>query len=193
MDEEDTRLLVKYRKGDPAALGELVEKYRRPLFGFILNMTGTQTDADEVFQEVWLRVITRFSLYRPSSFAGWVMRIARNIIIDRSRRRKAVVSLDATNEEGSALVEVLPAQGPGPGAEAENRDLNRRLAEAVRSLPREQREVFVLRMQSGLSFKEIAAVQKVSINTALARMQYALAKLRPALAREYGELKGGTA
>jgi RNA polymerase sigma-70 factor, ECF subfamily len=190
MDDNDTKLLRLYRRGDAGALGALVEKYRRPLFGFILNMTGSQADADEVFQEVWLRVITKFTLYRPSNFLGWLIRIARNVIIDRSRRRKAQVSLDAESEEGTSLGDVLAAPGPGPSGEAANRELGRRLAAAVKGLPRDQKEVFVLRMQSGLSFKEIAAVQRVSINTALARMQYALSKLRPLLAREYEELKG---
>ena len=189
-DREDGGLLARYRRGDAEALGQLVEKYRRPLFGFILNMTGTQTDADEVFQEVWLRVITKFRLYRSRNFLGWLVRIARNIVIDRSRRRKAQVSLDAESEEGISLVDVLPAPDRGPAGAVANRELDRRLTQAISSLPAEQKEVFVLRMQMGLAFKEIAVVQRVSINTALARMQYALAKLRPVLARDYGELKG---
>jgi RNA polymerase sigma-70 factor, ECF subfamily len=188
MDLNDTELLRRYRHGDVAALESLVEKYRRPLYGFIYNMTGGQDDADEIFQEVWCRVIAKFSLYRPDNFFGWLVRIARNLVIDRVRRRKDVVSLDAATPDGGTLADVLSDGNRGPGQAAAAGELGRSIQAAVNTLPPEQKEVFVLRVQAGMAFKEIAVVQKVSINTALARMQYALAKLRPLLARDYAAL-----
>jgi RNA polymerase sigma-70 factor, ECF subfamily len=188
MEETDTQMLARYRRGDVAALELLVERYRRPLFSFILNMTAGRDDAEEIFQEVWFRVIAKFGLYRPDNFFGWLIRIARNLMIDRVRRRRDTVSLDAENAEGGTLADVLPATGLTPGREVQDRDLGAKLKRAVDGLPREQKEVFLLRVQSGLTFKEIARVQKVSINTALARMQYALDKLRPLLARDYAAL-----
>ncbi len=189
MDASDQELLQRYREGDPSALGILVERYRRPLFGYILNMTGGKVDADEVFQEVWMRVIHKIDAYRHGNFHGWLVRIAHNLMIDRARRRRPEVSLDAdAGEDGSSLIDVLPAGGPGPEAGLANRDLRTALGAAVGRLPDEQREVFLMRVKLELPFREIARIQGTSINTALARMQYALSKLRGLLHERYAEL-----
>jgi len=189
MDVPDQELLAQYRKGNPDALGILVERYRRPLFGYILNMTGGQVDADEIFQEVWMRVIRKIGSYQHQNFHGWLVRIAHNLVIDKVRRRRPEVSLDAgAGEEGSSLGDVIAGDAPGPDAGLANRDLRRAIGAAVETLPLEQREVFVMRVKLELPFKEIAAIQGTSINTALARMQYALGKLRGLLHERYAEL-----
>jgi RNA polymerase sigma-70 factor (ECF subfamily) len=189
MDRDDHQLIEQYRGGDVEALAELVEKYRRPLFGFILNMTEGQSDADELFQECWFRAIRKLDSYRQNNFMGWLVRIARNLIIDRHRRKRPSISLDATHAEtGTALLE-LADPAAGPGTQAITRDDVGAVARAVATLPLEQKEVFLMRMQAGLSFKVIAKAQGVSINTALARMQYAFAKLRPLLQDEYDAMR----
>jgi DNA-directed RNA polymerase specialized sigma24 family protein len=83
---------------------------------------------------------------------------------------------------------VIPAKGTEPGQGADEEGLRRKIADAVEKLPLEQKEVFILRSRSDMPFKEIAKMQKVPINTALARMQYALAALRPLLSEVYDEL-----
>jgi len=188
-DASDGTLVDRYRQGDAEALAALVEKYRRPLFAYVLNMTEGREDVDEIFQEVWFRVIRRIGRYRQRSFYGWIVRIAHNLVIDRARRRRPSVPLDAdADPDGYAPAETLPAAAADPAAVSADADLGRRIARAVRELPPEQREVFVLRTHGGLSFKEVAAVQRVSINTALARMQYALGKLRLMLQEDYEQL-----
>lgn len=190
MDQDDAKLLEAYREGDAEALGELVERYKRPLFGFILRFSEGREDADEVFQEVWVRAIKNMNRYRQKNLLSWLFRIAHNLMIDRIRQRKPVVSFDKpVGEEGVSLSEQLATRQLGPDSEAEGRELGLRIEGAVAKLPPEQREVFWLRMQADLSFKEIAKIQKCSINTALARMQYALSKLRSELACEYRELQ----
>jgi RNA polymerase sigma-70 factor (ECF subfamily) len=188
MAETDSELIAQYLAGRVAALEALVGRYQRPLFGFILNMTGRREDADEVFQEVWLRAMRKLDAYREKTFLGWLVRIARNLIIDRARRRKPGVSLDAAPDEGLPLVELLPASGSDPGRRAAEAELGRRVAEAVARLPHEQKEVFLMRVEAGVPFKEIACIQGVSINTALGRMHYALARLRTELKADYEEL-----
>lgn len=189
MEEADGELLRRYRRGDGDALGMLVEKYRRPLFGYLINMTSGCDDVDELFQEVWLRVIHKLKLYRQRNFFGWLIRIAHNLVIDRARKRKPDFSLDAeTRENGEAWVDRLQDKSSDPVGRIAENELGQRIAEAVKTLPMQQREVFLMRSHTGLSFKEIASIQRVSINTALARMQYALAKLRPMLERDYNEL-----
>ena len=115
------------------------------------------------------------------------MTIARNIIIDRSRKKKPDTSLDDEYENGSPL-RVAKESGPGPRDNVANTELNEKISMAVKKLPDDQKEVFLMRMQANMAFKEIAKMQKISINTALARMQYAVAKLREELQEDYFNL-----
>ena len=190
--EEDTILLERYRNGDVEAMALLVERYRRPLFGYLLNMTsGRVHESEDVFQEVWIRVVRKESTYRNKNFLGWLIRIAHNLVIDGARKRKPSVSLDADDgRDGQSLLDRLPGIDVGPEANLEALDIGQEIARAVAELPKEQKEVFVMRAQSELTFKEIAEVQQVSINTALARMQYAVEKLRPVLRKSYEEVSG---
>lgn len=189
MDQLDDRELVaRYRRGDVAALETLVQRYKRQLFGYILNMTGNAGDADEIFQEAWLKVIRKIHLYRHKNFFGWLVRITHNVVIDKARRKKPNISLDAESDEGTSIGNMLADSGPSPRAGVGNEDLGQKIAEAVATLPDEQKEVFLLRTQAELPFKEIAKIQGTSINTALARMQYALTKLRVPLKECYDDL-----
>ena len=190
MEPTDKQLLDQYRNGQTDALQALVQKYRRQLYGFILNMTEGSADADEVFQEVWFRAIRHLGTYKQGNFLGWLVRIARNLVIDKARRRKPVVSLDQEDEDGRSMKEALAGDDPGPRVKLEASDIGQKIAAAAATLPDDQKEVFLLRVQADLPFKEIAKIQKVSINTALARMQYALAKLRVLLQDDYDVLTG---
>ena len=185
---DDKDLIALYRKGDVDALDLLVQRYRRQLYGYILKMSVSPSDADEIFQEAWLKVIKKIRLYRHNNFLGWLIRITHNVIIDKVRRKKPNISMDAENDEGSSLASVLSDDGPAPADRIQNRDLALAIDEAVNMLPDEQKEVFLLRTKMEISFKEIAKIQKTSINTALARMQYALNKLREPLQESYNEL-----
>ena len=188
MEIPDKELVERYLGGEVSALEVLVAKYRRTLFGFIVNMTGFRDDPEEIFQEVWLRAIRKLSGYRHDNFGGWLVKIAHNMVIDRIRKKKPDMSLDEEDENGWSLKGVLKDATPDPGAAAKDGDTGARIRRALEGLPGEQKEVFALRMQAGFSFREIAKVQKVSINTALARMQYALVKMRAILKKDYQEL-----
>jgi RNA polymerase sigma factor (sigma-70 family) len=104
-DHPEKKWLKAYKKGDLAALGLLVEHFRRPLFSFILNMMPRHGDAEEIFQETWLRAIRNLPRFREGNFAGWLFRIARNLIIDQIRREaKTVAPLDQEGQSGLELV-----------------------------------------------------------------------------------------
>jgi len=191
MEPSDHDLLAEYRAGNAEALGRLVERYRRPLFGFILNMTEGRQDADELFQETWFRAIRAIDTYRDHKLLSWLFRIAHNLVIDRARKARPVAEAprDADRPEDDP-VNRLPDTAVRPDAGAHGRDLGERIRRAAATLPAEQREVFWLRMNANLAFKEIARLQGTSINTALGRMQYALAKLRDELKDDYTDLAG---
>ncbi|MFH0907894.1 MAG: sigma-70 family RNA polymerase sigma factor [bacterium] len=189
MDQPEVVWVAEYRRGNADALGRLVEHTRRPLFGFILRMMEGHADAEEVFQEVWFRAIRHIDQFRDRSFLSWLFRIAHNLVIDRARRARPAVDLEAgAGEDGNAIENRVVSPAPSPDGVAAGRDLGRRIAEAVKRLPVEQREVFLMRTEGDIPFKEIARIQGTSINTALARMQYALNKLRTDLQSDYESL-----
>jgi RNA polymerase sigma-70 factor, ECF subfamily len=193
MDVEDAKALEAYFAGDAEALAPLVEKTKRPLFSFLTRFAADPAEADEWFQETWVRAIQHMNRNPPEKLLSWLFRIAHNLIIDQSRRHKPACSLDAPlSHSGDSLTTQIPDGALPPDLAAGGRDLGRRIEAVAATLPLEQREVFWLRMQAQVPFKEIARIQDCSINTALARMQYALEKLRTTLAPEYQELKETT-
>ena len=194
MNDEAEEFLRRYRAGQTEAIGELAEKYRRPLFAFILSMSQGNDDAEDIFQEVWYKALRSLHTYRSDRFLSWLFKITHNLMIDRIRKRKPDVSLQEKrygNDEagGTELLETIEdRRQPPPGDRVGHAELGERIRAAARQLPPEQREVFSMRMDAGLPFKEIARIQHTSINTALARMQYAVAKLREALQDDYANL-----
>lgn len=191
---EDSSLeddLHAYRRGDSEALARIVERTRKPLYRFIFGMVGNAHVAEDVFQDVWLRAVRGLHRYESRKLLSWLFRIARNRVIDLSRRRKPDFSLQQPlgsggSGEGEVTLEhFLAGRGGTPSHEAGDRELGERIREALAGLPAEQREVFVLRMEADVPFKTIAELQKVSVNTALGRMHYAVKHLRGALAEEY--------
>lgn len=191
MASPEKKWLDLYRDGHVEALGELVEHCRRPLFAFILRMTEGREDAEEIFQEVWYRALRRIDRYQDQNFLSWMFRITHNLIIDRARKKKPDFSLQEGDETHTRLEEKLEAPGLKPPEETHGHELGRKIAAAVSQLPVEQREVFLMRTEGDLPFKDIAAIQECSINTALARMQYALSKLRTELVDDYDALQRG--
>ena len=192
MEITDIECINKYLNGNADALAPMVEKYKRPLYSFILKMTEGREDSEEIFQETWFRALKNIHKFKHKNFLNWLFRIAHNLVIDRARRSKRNVSMQKSlggDEDGNTLEDHLPAPGINPAEEAGGNSLGKRIDEAVETLSPEQKEVFLLRMYGNVSFKEIAKIQKCSINTCLARMQYALGKLRSILKDEYDELQ----
>ncbi len=192
MDQTDIECIKAYLGGDANALEPMVEKYKRPLYSFILKMTEGREDADEIFQETWFRALKNIHKFQHKNFLNWLFRIAHNLVIDRARRNKRNISMQTAtggDDGDQTLEDRLPAPGITPAEEVGGIGLGKRIEQAVETLSPEQKQVFLMRMYAGTSFKEIAKTQKCSINTCLARMQYALAKLRSTLREEYDELQ----
>jgi RNA polymerase sigma-70 factor (ECF subfamily) len=155
-------------------------------------MTEGREDTDEIFQETWFRALKNIHKFQHKNFLNWLFRIAHNLVIDRARRNKRNVSMQTAtggDDGDSTLEDHLPAPGISPAEEVGGTVLGVTIDQAVEMLSPEQKEVFLMRMYANTSFKEIAKVQKCSINTCLARMQYALTKLRSILKEEYDELQ----
>ncbi len=191
MDETDIECINAYLAGNANALEPLVEKYKRPLYSFILKMTEGREDAEEIFQETWFRALKNVPRFKHKNFLNWLFRIAHNLVIDRARRDRKNVSMQSPLPGGDAdrtLEDCLAAPGITPAEEYGGNALGLAIEAAVETLSPEQKEVFLLRTYGDVPFKEIAKIQSCSINTCLARMQYALGKLRSLLKEEYEEL-----
>jgi len=192
MEQTDIECIEAYLGGNANALAPMVEKYKRPLYSFILKMTEGREDTDEIFQETWFRALKNIHKFRHKNFLNWLFRIAHNLVIDRARRNKRNVSMQTASrgeDDGNTLEDRLAAPGISPAEEVGGMGLGENIERAIETLSPKQKEVFLMRMYGNVSFKEIAKIQKCSINTCLARMQYALAKLRSMLKEEYEELQ----
>ena len=184
-DISDEELLLSYQRGDPSAFETLFERYRVPLFNFLLRRVGDRGRSEELYQDVWTKVIERSDEFRgDSKFSTWLYTIARNRYIDHQRRMKFRVyaSLDQV-VGGSKLPPVERVASPGPATDdlAAADTLKVRIAHAVEALPEEQQEVFLLRQLQGLPFDEIAEIVDAPVNTVKSRMRYALERLQDQL------------
>ncbi|QSH41561.1 sigma-70 family RNA polymerase sigma factor [Lentisphaerota bacterium ZTH] len=179
MERSDRDLIKGYLSGNAVDFELLYEKYKRQVYSFLLNMlSGQESSIDDIFQQVWIKAVNKLGSYHHQDrFLSWVIKIARNSALDhfRKQQRQSGVELDCDE-----VPELSDPTGSEPWRELDRAELSVLLGKAVRRLPLEQREVFMLR-QEDISFKEIANIQKCSINTALARMQYAVRNLRKTL------------
>lgn len=189
-DPEDEALMLRYCAGDATAFEALYRRHRGPVYRYLLRQCGNAGSAEELFQDVWLRVVNaRIGYEVKARFTTWLYRIAHNRLMDffRSNARARLESYDA-------LADGFPDDEPlgelrvdfDSGAEPVEVTLDRkraaeRLVAAIDTLPAAQREAFLLREEGGLSLEEIAAATGVNAETAKSRLRYAVAKLRSLL------------
>jgi RNA polymerase sigma-70 factor (ECF subfamily) len=186
---QDIDLLRQYVAGDPEAFLVLFDRYRKPVYNFILRTVQDRTTAEDLLQDVFMRVIQRAQDFRgESKFKTWLYTIARNLCIDHIRKTnlRRNVSLNGPSrsiENGpkrEAHVQLVD-HGPGVDRHTDSKKLREVIADAVETLPEEQREVFLMRQVQNMPFQEIANVVGVSENTIKSRMRYALERLRELL------------
>ena len=185
-ERTDEELLAAYQQGDPEAFDDLLRRHRAPLFTFLLRMLGDRERAEDLAQETFLRIVKGAPAWEHRArFQTWLFTIARNLCVDHARRDRfrRADSLDAEGPgDETPMVDSVPGREVDPGRGAESARLRPVLTKALLSLPPEQREVFILREQAGVPFREIAAMVGVNENTVKSRMRYALEALRKALA-----------
>jgi RNA polymerase sigma-70 factor (ECF subfamily) len=187
----DEVLMSAFRDGEAWAFEVLVFRHRRGLFNFLLRSVHNQSRAEELLQDVFLRVVRAKERYEKTArFSTWVYTIARNLCVDESRRARfrQHVSLEERRpgreqgDRGASLLELTAADQVPTDDAADRPRLQHRMAAAIEQLPEDQREVFLMRQLGGLSFKEIGDVVGAPENTVKSRMRYALEKLRSELA-----------
>ena len=176
----DDMLVQAYMEGKDSAFDELLTRNQQQLFDFILALTRDKDKADDLFQETFIRAIVKMKdgqYFNQGKFLYWLMRIARNLLIDDVRKQKKGQAVNISDDE---LLTVIDCGHPYKSREdmlvAE--ELCGHMRQLMDLLPDEQREVVLMRYYQGLQFKDIAEITNVSINTSLGRMRYAIRNMR---------------
>ena len=176
----DKELVMRYQAGDVSCFQILVDRYQNKVYSYIMMLVRDRQLADDLFQDTFLKIIRTIkggAYKEEGKFIQFAMRIAHNLIIDYSRKEKRLPMVDPTKEDYDMLAN---ARMKDPSVEERiiTEQIYDDLRKMINRLPDEQREVLNLRFYSDMSYKEIADVTNVSINTALGRMRYALINLR---------------
>jgi RNA polymerase sigma factor (sigma-70 family) len=163
-----------------------VRRERARLRAFIRRRVFDPGEAEDILQDVLLELVLNYRLAQPLDQIGsWLLRVARNRIIDLFRRRTRARTTSETDSDMAAIVELLPSPEAGPDATLAREALLEQLDEAIRELPPEQRAVFIAHEIDGVSFKTLAARWGVGVNTLLSRKHYAVLHLRSRLQEVY--------
>lgn len=180
---DDNQLVDQYINGKEEALAVLIQRHKRRVYSYIYLIIRKKELAEDIFQDTFVKVIQtlkRGQYAEEGKFLPWVLRISRNLIIDHFRKIKKMPTVQSVvNEDGEEtdIFSILPLVQPDKES-IDKQAFRKAMREMVDELPDEQKEVLMMRMYYDMSFKEIADMTNVSINTALGRMRYALINLR---------------
>ena len=177
----DEELAMDYVNGNNRAFDELLFRHQSKLFSYILFVVRDREIADDLFQETFVKVITKLQegKYSPSGkFSAWMMRIAHNVIMDLYRGLKVQKIVDTSDDNVLSNISTNDFYSMDIESQYVNAQVLKDVKKLMNFLPASQREVVYMRYYQQLSFKEIAEMTNVSINTSLGRMRYAILNLR---------------
>ncbi len=180
VERENAAIARGLKRQDPELLDQLIETYQHRLMRYLMFLTGKREVAEDLFQEVWIRVLRRGSQYNGKArFDTWIFTIARNLVIDLSRKR-TMASLDAMREGGEdeRPFEIVQ-DGPSPLEQFETRENASEVATVLETLEPVYREVLTLRFREEMSLEEIATVTCAPLSTVKSRLYRGLAALKP--------------
>ena len=183
-DDEDAQLMLAYASGEMRAFETLYSRHRAALYRYLVRQARDGEIANDLFQEVWSRVIANRARYEPrAKFRTFLFTLAYNCFIDHCRRVKARPGGPGIEDADAA--DLLAADEDGrPEALLHRDECSQRYRAALATLPPEQRDVYLLHEESDLSLEEIARVTGVGTETAKSRLRYAVGKLKAALAAQ---------
>ena len=183
----DNELVKLYMNGNEESLSILVKRHKRRIFSYLYLISRNKELTEDIFQETFFKVIQTLKKRQyneEGKFLPWVLRIAKNLMIDHFRKIKKMPSISSvTNDEGERvdIFDIIPEPVSSSKDANEAKEFKELIRNVVGELPPDQKEVVIMRTYYDMSFKEIAEVTDVSINTALGRMRYALINLKKML------------
>jgi RNA polymerase sigma-70 factor, ECF subfamily len=182
VERENAAIARGLKRQDPELLDQLIETYQHRLMRYLMFLTGKREVAEDLFQEVWIRVLRRGAQYNGKArFDTWIFTIARNLVIDLSRKR-TMASLDEMRDGGEdeRPFEIVQ-EGPSPLEQFQYREDAAELATVMLTLEPSYREVLTLRFHEEMSLEEIATVTHAPLSTVKSRLYRGLASLKPQL------------
>jgi RNA polymerase sigma-70 factor (ECF subfamily) len=186
----DQQLILNYLDGDEKSFEILLLRHKQRIYTQIYLFVKDHDLAEDIFQEVFIKIIDtlRKGKYNhEGKFLQWAMRIAYNLCVDHFRRSKRRTKVSAS--ETFDIFDVLEVKDDNMETTMIKSQTYSKIRQLVDMLPEEQREVVILRHYADMSFKEIAALTRVSINTALGRMRYALINIRKLIEENHIQLQ----
>jgi RNA polymerase sigma-70 factor (ECF subfamily) len=184
VERENAAIARGLKRQDPELMDQLIETYQHRLMRYLLFLTSKREVAEDLFQEVWIRVLRRGSQYNGKArFDTWIFTIARNLVIDLSRKR-TMASLDEMregNEESDSRPFEIVQEGPSPLEQFQYRENASEVATVLLTLDPAYREVLTLRFHEEMSLEEIATVTRAPLSTVKSRLYRGLAALKPEL------------
>lgn len=179
----DDQLITRFHRGDRTSLEELFRRYREVAYRVAYRLLGHEADALDAVQEAFIKALTNLRRFeRRSSFKTWLLRIVSNASLDLGRQRGRREAVSFTGADWESYEGEFLFGGVDPLKEVEQNDLRQALDAALLELPEAQRRTFVLHVDGGLSYREIAEVMRISIGTVMSRLFYARQRLRTLLA-----------
>ena len=178
--KSDRELVENYRNGDLASFELLVSRYQAQVYSYIMTLVKDRQLADDIFQDTFVKIIRtiKAGVYKDEGkFVQFAMRISHNLVVDHFRKENRIPTVESSSEDYNYL-DNAPISDPSVEQNMINDQIQSDLRKMIDYLPVEQREVLRMRIYDDMSFKEIADITNVSINTALGRMRYALINLR---------------
>ena len=178
--ESDDKLIARFVEGNNDAFDTLIERHKLKVFNYINHQVKDEELADDIFQETFVKAIMTIKQGRyveNGHFSAWIMRIAHNLIIDFFRQEKSE-NLQSTD---AGEVDILNRKELSELTVEDNiitHQIHQDIRRLIKALPASQRDVLLMRYYKNMSFKEIADLTNVSINTALGRMRYAIINMR---------------
>jgi RNA polymerase sigma-70 factor (ECF subfamily) len=176
----DKELVESYRQGNHASFEQIINRHQSRIFSYIMMLVKDRQLADDIFQDTFIKIIRtiKSGAYKEEGkFIQWAMRIAHNLIIDHFRKSKRIPYAE-TNSDDYDFMENIGLADASIEEQMITEQIHEDLRKMIEFLPEEQREVLYLRLYAEMSFKDIAELTNVSINTALGRMRYALINMR---------------
>ncbi len=188
IERENAAIAHGLKRQDPELLDRLIETYQHRLMRYLMFLTSKREVAEDLFQEVWIRVLRRGSQYNGKArFDTWIFTIARNLVIDLSRKR-TMASLDEMRETGEDERPFEIAEdGPSPLDQFQFRENAAEVAAILATLEPSYREVLTLRFHEEMSLDEIATVTRAPLSTVKSRLYRGLSALKPQLLRVRSE------
>lgn len=181
----DNELVNRYVNGDENSLAVLVKRHKRRVYSFLYMATRDKELSEDLFQETFFKVIQTLKKKQyneEGKFLPWILRIAKNLMIDHFRKAKKMPTISSVvNEEGERvdIYDIIPCEENSfKTNEKETKEFRQSIKSLINELPADQKEVVMMRTYYDMSFKEIAEMTNVSINTSLGRMRYALINLK---------------